>query len=84
MEFDILWEHSLFLCCFSNLRNNIQESPGDGNAVPGGRDCQKRALPFFDKRIAVCRAHALPAYGGQGAHLQPELYFLSGTRPDRK
>ena len=28
--------------------------------------------------------HALPAYGGQLAHLQPDRYFLSGTRPDRK
>ena len=28
-------------------------------------DCQKRALPFFDKEIAVCRAHALPACGRQ-------------------
>ena len=48
------------------------------------RDCQKRALPFFDKRIAVCCAHVLSAYSGQDAHLQPELYFLSGTCPDRK
>ena len=44
----------------------------------------KRALPFFDKRIAVCHAHDLYALGVQIAHLQPELYFLSGTRPDRK
>ena len=45
---------------------------------------KKRALPFFDKRIAVCHAHDLYALGVQIAHLQPELYFLSGTCPDRK
>ena len=45
---------------------------------------KKGLCPFFDKRIAVCCAHVLSAYSGQDAHLQPELYFLSGTRPDRK
>ena len=59
----------------------------------------KKGFALFDKRIAVCRAHDLYAFGVQIAHLQPELYFLSGTggelprrdkrdhpgvRPDRK
>ena len=50
----------------------------------GFSDCQKRPLAFFDKRIAVCCAHSLSAYGGQLAHLQPVRYFLPGTRPGRK
>ena len=44
----------------------------------------KKGFAFFDKRIAVCRAHDLYALGVQIAHLQPDRYFLSGTRPDRK
>ena len=44
----------------------------------------KKGFALFDKRIAVCCAHVLSAYSGQDAHVQPELYFLSGTRPDRK
>ena len=44
----------------------------------------KKGFAFFDKRIAVCRAHDLYAFGVQIAHLQPDRYFLSGTRPDRK
>ena len=36
----------------------------------GNRDCQKRALPFFDKGIAVCRAHDLCALGIQIAQLR--------------
>ena len=46
--------------------------------------CQKRALPFLGKRLAVCRAHNLSADGGQIPHLQTEKYFLPGTRPGKK
>ena len=46
---------------------------------------EKPLTGFSDKLVfAVCRAHSLFAYGEQLAHLQPEMYFLSGTRPDRK
>ena len=43
-------------------------------------------IPFgaFRQDFAVCRAHNLFAYGGQILHLQPEKYFLPGTRPGRK
>ena len=43
-------------------------------------------IPFgaFRQVFAVCRAHNLFAYGGQILHLQPEKYFLPGTRPGRK
>ena len=50
----------------------------------GSFETVKKGFALFDKRIAVCRAHDLYAFGVQIAHLQPELYFLSGTRPDRK
>ena len=45
---------------------------------------EKPLTGFSDKFSAVCCAHSLFAYGEQLAHLQPEMYFLSGTRPDRK
>ena len=38
----------------------------------------------FRRIFAVCRAHSLCACGAQLAHLQPEKYFASGTRPDAK
>ncbi len=47
-------------------------------------DCRKTPYGLFRQVFAVCRAHSLFAYGEQLAHLQPEMYFLSGTRPDRK
>ena len=31
-------------------------------------DCQKTAMPFFDKRLAAYCAHSLSANGGQFAH----------------
>ena len=34
--------------------------------------------------FAVCCAHNLYAFGVQIPHLQPEKYFLPGTRPGRK
>ena len=46
--------------------------------------CRKTPYGLFRQVFAVCRAHSLFAYGEQLAHLQPEMYFLSGTRPDRK
>ena len=46
--------------------------------------CRKTPYGLFRQVFAVCRAHSLFAYGEQLAHLQPEKYFLSGTRPDRK
>ena len=67
--------------------------------VSAPRRLSKKGFALFDKRIAVCCAHVLSAVSGQDAHLQPELYFLSGTggelprrgkrdhpgvRPDRK
>jgi hypothetical protein len=45
---------------------------------------QKRAKPFFEKRLAVCRAHNLFADGEQIPHLQTEKNFLPGTRPGKK
>ena len=44
----------------------------------------KRAKPFWDKRLAVCRAHNLFAGGEQIPHLQTEKNFRPGTRPGRK
>jgi len=42
--------------------------------------------PFgaFRQFFAVCCAHNLYAFGVQIPHLQPEMYFASGTRPDVK
>ena len=45
---------------------------------------RKTPSGLSDGKIAVCLAHSLCAYGAQLAHTQPEMYFLSGTRPDRK
>ena len=44
----------------------------------------KKTVVFFDKRIAVCCAHNLPADGGQIPHWQTEKYFLSRTCRERK
>ena len=55
--------------------------------LPQGRaggDCPKRALPFLDKRLAVCRAHNWFAMGEPIPHLQTEKNFRPGTRPGRK
>ena len=43
-------------------------------------------IPFgaFRQFFAVCCAHNLYAQSVQIPHLQPELYFASGTRPDTK
>ena len=49
----------------------------------GGR-LSKKAKPFLDKRLAVCRAHNLFAESEQIPHLQTEKYFLPGTRPGKK
>ena len=38
----------------------------------------------FRQFSAVCCAHNLYAFGVQIPHLQPEMYFVSGTRPDTK
>jgi hypothetical protein len=54
---------------------------------PGGAHfsgCPKRAKPFWDKRLAACRAHNLFAESEQIPHLQTEKYFRPGTRPGRK
>jgi|GEM_PF-1131492 len=50
----------------------------------GLSDCRKTPYGLFRQVFAVCCAHSLFAYGEQLAHLQPEKYFLSGARPDRK
>ena len=50
----------------------------------GGSACQKRAWPFFDKRLAVCRAHNLFAESEQIPHLQTEKCFLRRTRRRKK
>ena len=55
--------------------------------LPQGRaggDCPKRAKPFLDKRLAVCRAHNWFAMGEPIPHLQTEKNFRPGTRPGRK
>ena len=39
----------------------------------------KNSPSFSDKRLAVCCAHNLCAYGAQIPHWQPERYFLSRT-----
>ena len=52
--------------------------------MPRIQAVEKPLTGFSDKFSAVCCAHSLFAYGEQLAHLQPEMYFLSGTRPDRK
>jgi hypothetical protein len=44
----------------------------------------KKAFCLFRQIFAVCCAHNLLAYGEQIPHLQPEMYFASGTRPDAK
>ena len=44
----------------------------------------KNPFGAFRQTFAVCCAHSLCAIGAQLAHLQPEMYFRSGTRPDRK
>ena len=46
--------------------------------------CQKRARPFFDKRLAACRAHNLFAESEQIPHLQTEECFLRCTRRRKK
>ena len=44
----------------------------------------KNPAGFSDKKIAVCCAHNLFAFGEQISHLQPEKYFLSRTCRERK
>ena len=44
----------------------------------------EKTCVFFDKRLAVCCAHNLPASGGQIPHWQTEKYFLSRTCRERK
>ena len=44
----------------------------------------KNPFGLFHQIFAVCCAHNLFATDEQIPHLQPELYFLSGTCPDRK
>ena len=53
---------------------------------PIGAGLSLSKIPFgaFRQGFAVCRAHSLCAAGAQLAHLQPEMYFLPGTRPGRK
>ena len=48
--------------------------------------CSVSKIPFgaFRQFFAVCCAHNLFACGEQIPHLQPEKYFSSGTRPDKK
>jgi len=47
-------------------------------------DCRKTPLGIFRQTFAVCCAHNLFACSKQIPHLQPEMYFLPGTRPGRK
>ena len=53
---------------------------------PIGAGLSLSKIPFgaFRQGFAVCRAHSLCAAGAQLAHLQPDRYFLPGTRPGRK
>ena len=44
----------------------------------------EKPLRGFPAGFAVCRAQNLFATGEQIPHLQPEKYFLPGTRPGRK
>jgi hypothetical protein len=44
----------------------------------------KKSFGLFRQFFAVCCAHNLFAVGEQIPHLQPEKYFLPGTRPGRK
>jgi len=44
----------------------------------------KNPFRAFHQFFAVCCAHNLFAIGEQIPHLQPEKYFLPGTRPGRK
>ena len=45
---------------------------------------EKNPIGVFRQYFAVCYAHNLYAFGAQIPHLQPEMYFVSGTRPDTK
>ena len=54
------------------------------DAPQGAWDCPKRAKPFWDKRLAVCRAHNLFAESEQIPHLQTEKCFLRRTRRRKK
>ena len=44
----------------------------------------KKPFGLIRQIFAVCCAHNLFADSEQIPHLQPEKYFPSGTRPDRK
>ena len=57
-----------------------------GKTVPGRHRFQTVENPLrgFLTVFAVCCAHNLFAAGEQIPHLQPEMYFLPGTRPGRK
>ena len=54
--------------------------------LPTGRPLSLSKIPFgaFRQFFAVCCAHHLSADSRQIPHLQPEKYFLPGTRPGRK
>ena len=66
------------------------ELPGNGNltrkrAADTGRwSLSKKTSGLFRQAFAVCCAHNLYAFGVQIPHLQPEKYFVPGTRPDTK
>ena len=44
----------------------------------------KNPFGIFRQTLAACCAHNLSPSGGQIPHLQSEMCFLPGTRPDRK
>ena len=46
--------------------------------------CRKSPLGLIGRFFAVCCAQNMLAVGDHIPHLQPDMYFLSGTRPDRK
>ena len=53
-------------------------------ALAGGLRLAKIPFGAFRQFLAVCCAHNWYAIGVPIPHLQPDLYFVSGTRPDTK
>ena len=77
---------------WNNHRNHLKtdsmctavKTEGPGQKLSRPSACRKSPSGLSAKFFAVCCMHSLWADGAQLAHLQPEKYFPSGTRPDGK
>ncbi len=71
-------------CCWPSkkFRKDPLTDAEHPRGIARGCNCPKRALPFWDRRLAVCRAHNLFAEGEQIPHLQPESIFVQVHAPD--